>query len=121
MLSGVNAAVALLSGAFAAVAIASPQALVGSPVVAGPIAGFYVDMYALRALVIAAGVITASLTMRRTPLVSALVLASGGLIQLGDVAIALHFGTPGVLGASIAAALHLASAALLLLYVRRPR
>lgn len=119
VLSAVNIAVALVSGAFGAVAIADPSALVGSPVASGPVPGFYADMYALRALVIAAGLVTASLTMRRTPLVAAIVLAGGGLVQLGDVAIAAHFVTPGIVGASVAATIHLASAGLLLRRVRR--
>lgn len=70
---------------------------------------------------IAAALITASLTMRRTPLVTAIALAGGGLVQLGDVAVAARFGTAGILGAGIAAAIHLASAAFLVRYARRSR
>ena len=112
-LSTANVAAALVSGAFGAVALADPSALVGAPVPADPATGFYVDMYALRSLVIAAGIITASVGVRRAPLLAAVVLIGGGLVQLGDVAIAARFGTPGVVGACVAAVVHLASAALL--------
>ena len=119
VLSGINVVVALASGAFAAVAIASPSALVGSPVVPGRATDFYVDMYAIRAFVITAGIVAASLTMRRTPRVTAIVLAGGGLVQLGDVVVAARLGTAGLLGATVAAAVHLASAAFLTRGLRR--
>jgi len=121
VLSGLNLGVALASGAFGAVAIANPSALVGSSPTSDTAAGFYADMYGLRALVIAAGLVAASVTIRRAPLACAIVLAGGGLVQLGDVAIAARFCTSGIVGASVAALVHLASAGLLVRFVRRSR
>jgi hypothetical protein len=121
VLAGANIAVALASGAFGIVAIINPSALVGSPVTMDLATAFYSDMYGLRAAVIAAGLVTACLTMRRAPLVAAVALAGGGLVQLGDVAIAARFGTAGAVGASVAVGVHLASAGLLLHLVRRSR
>lgn len=120
-LSVANIAAALASGAFGAVALADPSVLVGTSVTSDAATGFYVEMYALRSLVIAAGLISASVTMRRAPLVALIVLMGGGLVQLGDVAIAARFGTPGVVGACVAAVVHFATAALLVRSVRSGR
>ena len=120
-LSAANISAALVSGAFGAVALADPSVLVGAPVTSDLATGFYVDLYALRSLVIAAAIVSASATMRRAPLVAAIVLIGAGLVQVGDVAIAARFATPGVVGACVAALVHLASAALLVRYIRSAR
>ena len=112
LLMGVNVVAAVASGAFGAIAIANPSSLVGQPVSSAPATAFYVDMYGLRSIAIAAGLVTAALSVRRAPRAAALCLAGGGLVQVGDVVIAARFGTSGVVGASLAAAIHVASAAL---------
>lgn len=108
-----NVLAAVASGVFGVIALVDPAALVGSPVPADAATRFFVDMYGLRAVVIAAGLVTASLMMRRARLIAAAVLLGGGLVQLGDAAIAVRHGTPGVAGAGAAAVVHLASAGLL--------
>ncbi|RFA17079.1 hypothetical protein B7R22_01975 [Subtercola boreus] len=100
--------------------MANPSTLLGSPATSDLGTRFYVDMYGVRSLVLAAGLMTASLTIRRAPTFAAIVIGGGGLVQLGDAAIAVHLGTPGVVGASIAAAIHLASASFLLRSTRHP-
>ncbi|WP_147304113.1 hypothetical protein [Subtercola boreus] len=114
VLMGVNILAALASGIFGAVALAAPSSLVGHTVSPNPDTRFYVDMYAVRSIVIAASLVTASLTLRRIPVVGAIALAGGGLVQVGDAAIAAQFGTPGVVGASVAAFIHLGTAGLML-------
>ncbi|WEO75947.1 hypothetical protein BJQ94_11220 [Cryobacterium sp. SO2] len=118
-LSGLNIAVAVASGAFGVVAIVNPSNLVRTPVASDVATGFFVDMYGLRAVGIAAGLVAAGLTMRRAPTAAAVAFLGGGLVQLGDVAIAARSRTPGVVGASVAAVIHIASAGLLLRHVRR--
>jgi hypothetical protein len=117
----VNIAAALASGAFGAAALVAPATLVGAPVSSDRATEFFVGMYAIRSFVIAARLIAASVMMRRAPRVAAIALSGGGLVQLGDIAIAARVGTPGVVGAAVAAAVHLASAGLLAASVRTSR
>ena len=115
-----NIAVTCFSGLFAFVALVSPSTLTATAVSARASTKFFVHMYAVRAMVIAVGVITVSVTLRRAPRVATLALAGTGIIQCGDAVIAARLGTPGVAGAAVAASIHLASAGLLLHYLRQP-
>ena len=121
VLCAANIVAALASGAFGAIALVDPSTLIATHVTTDLATEFYVEMYAIRALVIAVGLIAASLTMGRAPLVVSMVLAAGGAVQLGDAIIASRWGTPGVIGASIAGTVHLTSALVLVPLARRYR
>jgi hypothetical protein len=110
--AGVNVLMALISAVFGAIALLAPGA---NPGITGELTSattYYAAMYGVRALPLAAAVTWLAWTGRATGwprLVPVLILA--GVIQLGDAIIGMTTGTPApIIGATIAAAVHLTSA-----------
>ena len=106
-LVAVNVLAAALSAGAAGLALARPTLL--APGATSPLVTFYVQAYAVRAVPLGAVLVWALLTGRRRALPPLLLVA--GLAQVGDAAIGLSRGVPGmVVGSLVGGAIPLLSA-----------
>lgn len=108
-IAAANAAAALASGGYAAVAVVDPGLLLPGGMEATPAAEFYARYFAARSLPLSAAVVALVLLRSTNWLGAFLVLA--GLVQAADALIGAGYRNPGQTFAPAAAAvLHLASA-----------
>ncbi len=108
VLAGLNISAAVAGGGFGVIAMLNPGVLPGFGVVRSPGIVFYTEMYGLRAVVLAIVTIVTMICADEwgvSGVVAVLVVAS--LVQLGDLAIAIADQTSGIMGAAIAASIHL--------------
>jgi hypothetical protein len=114
-LVALNAASAVISAVFGVIALVDPSANPGASDALSHDARFYAAMYGVRAVPIAAAVCWLALADRHTgPRRLIPVLALAGVVQVGDAIVGTVAHVPGMaVGATVAAVIHLGSAALL--------
>ena len=118
VLLSVNSVAAVVSGAFGVLAVASPSTLTGGVGDADELTSFFVEMYAVRAVVLAGAVVATPAVAHRAPCAASPIFLTAGVLQIGDAVIAVVHRTSGTAGALLAASVHCTTALVLKRFAR---